>query len=118
MDIKTASTLNALNRRFYDACASSFSETRSTAWEGWRICFDAMRPLLPMLEAPACEAAEHASLRVLDLACGNMRFERFLADELGGYPCIVHAVDSSDALAHAASPPSSSMLRIFALLSM
>lgn len=64
--------LRAVTARFYDTCASSFGATRSRPWEGWR-------RLLPRF---AC-CFENAQLeghvaRVLDLGCGNFRFERFL----------------------------------------
>ena len=38
-------------------------------------------------------------LAVLDLACGNLRFERFLADALPHRPLRVYAVDAADNLA-------------------
>lgn len=44
------------------------------------------------------------TLRVLDVACGNLRFEAFLARELPGVACECFAVDSCEALAGGALP--------------
>lgn len=90
MHQRTARALIALNNRFYAEHAASFSATRSAPWEGWRQALEAAR------EAGALEAPEP---RVLDLACGNLRFERFLAHELAGARPRVIAVDNCDALA-------------------
>lgn len=63
--------LCALTGEFYRANAESFSQTRQSPWQGW------VR-LLEVVEA----ASGQEPLRVLDLACGNLRFERYLADAL------------------------------------
>ena len=66
-----ASSLIQLNNTFYREHAASFSETRHTPWPGWVRTLDtAYREL----------AGTHKGepLRIFDLACGNMRFERFL----------------------------------------
>ena len=56
-----------LTTEFYASVASSFSATREAPWDGWR------------------EALSNCNLQknltVLDLACGNLRFEKFLIDE-------------------------------------
>lgn len=44
------------------------------------------------------------TLRVLDVACGNLRFEGFLARELPGVACECFAVDSCEALAGSTLP--------------
>ncbi|MBQ6454628.1 MAG: hypothetical protein IJJ32_00870 [Eggerthellaceae bacterium] len=93
MNTETALFLNELNQRFYDACASSFSDTRSAAWPGWRTCLDtadAMR-------------TDGDIIRILDVACGNMRFESFLSDEMGDYPFAVCAIDACESLARTGS---------------
>lgn len=61
MDTTTAHKLNMLNQEFYRQHAASFSSTRSSSWQGW----EKLRPEI-----------ERAST-VLDIACGNMRFEKF-----------------------------------------
>lgn len=73
VDRDMARELIALNNRFYAEHADSFSATRSAPWEGWR-------RLLPSIRGTA--ACGERPVHVLDLACGNLRFERFLLDEL------------------------------------
>ena len=92
MDISVARQLIDLNTRFYRANAASFSATREAPWGGWRriaahaaACVEALAPGKP--------------LKVLDLACGNMRLERFLAEELPGARFEFHAVDNCGELA-------------------
>lgn len=95
MDRATQTLLNNLNARFYRTQAASFSATRQAPWEGWRRSLHAaMRA-----EAPAAEP-----LSVLDLACGNLRYARFLAEALPGCAVAYYGVDNADALAAAASP--------------
>lgn len=69
MDAQTARQLNRLNGAFYARASASFSETRNSAWEGWRRVLDE----LPDVRGEA--------LFLLDIACGNLRFERFLSEE-------------------------------------
>lgn len=79
-----------MNARFYARVHGSFSETRTGAWPGWeRVAQEAagVRP-----------AGGECALRVLDAACGNLRFERFLQGELGEGACEFFAVDSCDEL--------------------
>ena len=61
--------LNAVNARFYRDHAESFSQTRQNPWEGWF-------PIGEALDALA-ETARYET-RILDVGCGNMRFESFL----------------------------------------
>lgn len=86
MDLATARVLSDLTSDFYKRVSSSFSDTRTSAWEGWHrvldVCADACRP----------------DMRVLDLGCGNLRFERFLAQEACGFE-EAYAVDCCDELA-------------------
>ncbi len=86
MDRASIAFLRDLNNRFYEGCAQSFSATRSLPWEGWLRC--------------AGHAPASRPLRVLDVACGNMRFEAFLEKEFGDRaPLEFYAVDDCDALA-------------------
>lgn len=85
MDSETAQRLNALTSSFYRQVSASFSETRQQAWDGWsrvlETCRDVCRP----------------GMSVLDLGCGNLRFERFLIEQ-GCTPADVWAVDNCDEL--------------------
>ena len=84
MDHATAERLTALTSEFYAQVAESFSAARQSAWAGWgRV-------------AELCGIAELSEPRVADVACGNMRFERFLAET--GVAAQVRAVDLCDAL--------------------
>lgn len=72
VDDATARLLRDETERFYDTCAASFGATRKRPWEGWRA-------LVPRFSC----CFERAQLRgrlplVLDVGCGNFRFERFL----------------------------------------
>lgn len=90
MDNATAQNFIDLNTRFYAEHAASFSATRSAPWEGWRHGADIAREHFG--DAPT-------SLRVFDLACGNLRFERFLAEQLPHTSLHVTAIDNCPALA-------------------
>ena len=98
MDTATARFLIDLNNRFYTRNAASFSATRSAPWAGWR----ALSELLAQHgwsspDDDGTGAAEER--RVLDLACGNLRFERFLAGEFPKLDLRFLAVDSCAELA-------------------
>lgn len=82
--------LCALTGEFYRANAESFSQTRQSPWQGW------VR-LLEVMEA----ASGREPLRVLDLACGNLRFERYLADALPSRMLSGYAVDNCEPLVEA-----------------
>lgn len=106
MQIETARELIALNNRFYAEHAASFSATRSAPWEGWRRLLALLRNYGPLRSQDAAEgmgttggAGPGRPYTVLDLACGNLRFEQFLAQELNEAPLHIHAVDSCPALA-------------------
>ena len=90
MDEVLALRLCALTGEFYRANAESFSQTRQSPWQGW------VR-LLEVVEA----ASGREPLCVLDLACGNLRFERYLADALPGRVLSGYAVDNCDPLVEA-----------------
>ncbi|WP_165253347.1 class I SAM-dependent methyltransferase [Adlercreutzia sp. ZJ304] len=66
MDISTAIKLSDLTSAFYTENANSFSQTRTQSWSGWQ-------------RAVAKFSADaNGAPKVLDLACGNMRFLQFL----------------------------------------
>lgn len=54
-------------KRFYQKQARSFSDTRTNAWRGWARLLAHIESLRPPLS-------------VLDIGCGNLRFERFLSE--------------------------------------
>ena len=84
-DAATIRQLNTLTSEFYAREAASFSATRQSPWHGWERAWDAAAAADPTLARRA--------LSVLDLGCGNLRFERFLAERAGG-PLAVTAVDN------------------------
>ena len=86
---ETAERLSLLTGEFYARTSASFSATRSAPWEGWQRVLDEMR---------SDEGCSYG-LRVLDLACGNLRFERFLAKAWQPGPVEAFAVDACDELA-------------------
>ena len=84
MDTRTAHMLNALNMRFYAENAKSFSQTRKNPWEGW----ERLSPLVRRASS------------ILDVACGNMRFERYIQEVCGASLPDVYCVDACSELAH------------------
>lgn len=101
MDLTTARELIELNNRFYAEHAASFSATRSAPWEGWSRAAE----LLTQLRWTRGRGGDSCpcSPLVLDLACGNLRFERFLINALPGVDFRFHAVDACPDLAKDAS---------------
>ena len=79
----TAEQLSYVTSEFYAQQTQSFSATRQMPWQGWQQCLDAM---------PQLSAGE--KLSVLDVGCGNLRFARFLCDEVGIVPAKYFAVDN------------------------
>lgn len=124
MNNKTIEQLIQINNDFYQSQAASFSQTRQSAWQGWRRCADALRTCV--LDADASTATAGAAsgvsldtqasaprnftasasinamanmpVRVLDVACGNLRFESFLQAEFPQVDFEFWSVDNCDAL--------------------
>ena len=99
--------LNALTSDFYAREAASFSATRQAPWHGWEKAWelitapDAAHGPFPSRAAriPDDYASNSKdSLAVLDLGCGNLRFERFLAERTNA-PLRVTALDNCPDLA-------------------
>lgn len=66
MSPQTIKILNQMNHEFYSQNARNFSDTRNRAWAGWH-------KLLPHFDKKP--------LKMLDIGCGNGRFEKFLIDQ-------------------------------------
>ena len=106
LDATTIDFLRHVNNDFYTRCAPSFSATRNAPWVGWRTCLEATQGCgaVRLCDGPDvhlydCATAQpgairkDASVRVLDVACGNMRFAAFLREELRGRHIDYFAVD-------------------------
>ena len=88
MNRETVHILNRINESFYLANGTSFDRTRRSAWQGWgRVVGHLVRNCT---ENP---------LHVLDVACGNMRFERHLLESMPETTLQAVCVDSCDDLA-------------------
>ena len=96
MNSETAKTLCQINNDFYRNHYLSFSETRKSAWHGWRRCLEVVRETL--LAEQSDDAGEQKGLTIFDLACGNLRFERFMASGLPEASLSFYAVDNCDGL--------------------
>lgn len=88
MDQATAQLLNGMTADFYRRHAASFSQTRQEAWPGWH----------RVLACADSWGVKWDGARVLDVACGNGRFERFLAERLPSARISCRAIDSCEAL--------------------
>ena len=88
MDAGLVQALACMNEEFYLRVGPSFSQTRSSAWQGWSQMLEACRESLERCEMPF----------VLDVACGNMRFARFLDECLGVDSFAYRGMDNCDAL--------------------
>lgn len=106
MDATTIDFLRQVNNDFYARCAPSFSASRNAPWVGWRSCLEAVQDcgavrlcdgpdvhLYDRATAQPGAIRKGASVRVLDVACGNMRFAAFLREELRGRQIDYFAVD-------------------------
>ena len=88
MNREIINTLNHLNATFYHENSESFDRTRQSAWPGW--------------ERVVKELKSNDDLdvfRLLDVACGNMRFEKYLLECLPDIKLQAICVDSCDELA-------------------
>lgn len=92
MNVVFAKKLCELNNLFYRNQAVSFSDTRHAKWPGWERC---------LAEAITVFKAKQ-DLHVLDVACGNLRFEEYLASYCESSSMnlhvSVHALDACDDL--------------------
>ena len=98
MTCATVRALCQLNTEFYERNAASFSQTRTAPWEGWRRCMAACR--FDGLAEAAFDQPANAQTAdsVLDIACGNLRFEAFLANTYPHIDWSFFAVDNCEPL--------------------
>lgn len=87
MDESLAHRLAELTNEFYASVHASFSSTRRGAWPGWGRC---------LRQAAGLASAD--GLHLLDVACGNLRLEDYLASTLEPLALSVDACDACDAL--------------------
>ena len=88
MNRETVDILNQLNESFYRNNSDSFDSSRQTAWPGWDRVIEHLEP-----------TCRHSRLRLLDVASGNMRFEKHLARVLPQTTLLATCVDSCGELA-------------------
>lgn len=93
MDERAARLADRLTAGFYARCGESFSATRTGGWPGWS------RLEGPLRAAARRAADEGRALRVLDLGCGNLRFERWLGATLPGTAVEATGLDREPGLA-------------------
>lgn len=98
MNRETARALCQLNTEFYERNAASFSQTRTAPWEGWRRCMAACG--FDDSDGAALDQPVDAQIAdsVLDIACGNLRFEAFLANTYPHIDWSFFAVDNCEPL--------------------
>ncbi|MEG2982705.1 MAG: class I SAM-dependent methyltransferase [Raoultibacter sp.] len=89
MDAKTVETLCTTTNNFYRDYCDSFAQTRQAPWTGWERCLAAVGAENP---------AAWQKFSVLDVACGNLRFEAFLAGAHDRADITFYAVDNCDDL--------------------
>lgn len=94
----TVRALCQLNTEFYEHNAASFSQTRTAPWEGWRRCMAACG--FDDSDGAALDQPVDAQIAdsVLDIACGNLRFEAFLANAYPHIDWSFFAVDNCEPL--------------------
>ena len=92
MNTHTQKFLHQLNNHFYRAHGASFADTRGAPWQGWQRCVE-------VLAADGAFASQATPYSVLDLACGNKRFETFLEEALPEFNIKYYGVDNSSEMA-------------------
>ncbi len=86
MDKVTAIKLASATSSFYRQVAGSFARTRAHPWSGWNRCVEALG------------ISEGASGTIVDLGCGNLRFERYMAERFGDLKLSFICVDNCEEL--------------------
>lgn len=111
MDAVTRDRLRMLDNAFYRTHHASFSMTRQAPWPGWAMCLDWLETHGGRL------GSDDAGVSVLDLACGNLRFERFLRERYPSSGMSLYAVDNCAALVPPADGTRFIDLDVLAMLS-
>lgn len=93
MKRETAHKLTKATSEFYAANAESFSSTRERPWDGWHRVLENAAPLIDRT------AADGRPFRVLDIGCGNMRFEKMLVEAFPSQQFEFYTVDNCPELA-------------------
>ena len=83
MKSSTINKLNLLNFRFYDKVGMEFDQSRQQFWKGWE---QALPELAKVLNSSQ-------TVKILDLACGNARFGRFIDEHFSDKPIEYLGVD-------------------------
>lgn len=106
MDTEFALKLCNLNNRFYAQQAESFSNTRHFPWMGWERCLYAVSDAMVEAFDPEDDldfnswaerpAGNGEPFKIVDLACGNLRFENFWSQRNWNFKAL--ALDACDAL--------------------
>ena len=73
MEKSVIEKLNEINQEFYAVYAESFSATRQNPWDGWNKCFEHIEGSFVGQKQP----------HIVDIACGNLRFEVFAKQHFG-----------------------------------
>ncbi len=102
MDNKTAHTLVKLNNAFYAHVHDSFSQTRQSPWNGWK----------RLTEEIPTHFWNRTLISLLDLACGNGRFEQFLARSYPETIFDAKCIDSCDELFDTSALPQKTLLQL------
>ena len=89
MNTETAKILCKINNDFYRNNSASFSATRTSPWDGWTRCLSVLKDSW---------ARFSGDCSILDIACGNLRFESFLENEFPGVNRTFYAVDCCDGI--------------------
>lgn len=89
MDKDFARKMSDMTTDFYARTSASFGATRQGAWPGWERLLAETR------------IASSSKTRLFDVACGNLRFERFLAERVSRLEA--WAIDNCDDLVGTAS---------------
>lgn len=92
MNNQTANILRRINNEFYAKNAASFASTRNNSWRGWQQAMEAIQAK----DSSFFTGGEE--LRVLDVACGNLRFETWLSDRYPDCSFDFAAVDNCQGL--------------------
>lgn len=90
MNVETAQALGAINKRFYEDQHASFAATRQNGWPGWEKVADSFE--VDFAKDP------YEPYRVLDIGCGNLRFEKFLQNKFPHQKFEFFATDFCDEL--------------------